>query len=76
MQFLTSRRLIRLKKLFDPPEMEQMPRVRFTGERIDGFCERYSLKDLSRRVAATIQRAESAKAAGDQQQGGSIDNSF
>lgn len=58
-----SRRLIRLKKLFDPPSMTLMPRAFFPEAKMAAFCERYGLKDLHARVRGTIARAEAAKEA-------------
>lgn len=58
-----SRRLIRLKKLFDPPAMSLMPRAFFPEAKMAAFCERYGLRDLHQRVRTTIARAEAAKEA-------------
>lgn len=58
-----SRRLIRLKKLFDPPSMSLMPRAFFPEAKMAAFCERYGLKDLHARVRTTVARAEAAKEA-------------
>ena len=58
-----SRRLIRLKKLFEPPKMTLMPKARFSQTKIDDFCGRYGLKDLSKRVKNTVAKVEAAKEA-------------
>ncbi len=58
-----SRRLIRLKKLFDPPSMALMPKALFPEAKMAAFCERHQLRDLYERVKATIAKAEAAKEA-------------
>lgn len=69
-QFLMSRRLIRLKKLFDPPSMALMPRARFPEAKMAAFCEKHQLRDLHERVRTTIARAEAAKEAAALEDGG------
>lgn len=60
-QFLMSRRLIHLKKRFDPPKMELMPRSTVAEEKLLAFCEQHALKDLARRVQAQIVKNQAAK---------------
>jgi DNA polymerase-1 len=62
-KFLMSRRLIRLKKLFEPPSMTLMPRARFSEGKLQDFCTRYGFKTLATRVKSTLARAEAAKEA-------------
>jgi hypothetical protein len=58
-----SRRLIRLKKLFDPPSMALMPKALFPEAKMAAFCEKHQLRDLYERVKVTIAKAEAAKEA-------------
>jgi len=62
-KFLLSRRLIRLKKLFEPPSMTLMPKARFSEGKLQEFCTRYGFKTLATRVKSTLARAEAAKEA-------------
>jgi len=60
-KFLLSRRLIRLKKLFEPPSMTMMPKARFSEQRLTDFCTRFGFKTLALRVKSTLARVEAAK---------------
>ncbi|GAB5033377.1 dna polymerase i [Nannochloropsis oceanica] len=62
-KFLMSRRLIRLKKLFEPPSMTLMPRARFSEAKMQAFCAKYGFKTLASRVTSTLAKAEAAKEA-------------
>ena len=62
-KFLLSRRLIRLKKLFEPPSMTLMPKARISEAKVEEFCAKYGFKTLATRVKGTLRRAEAAKEA-------------
>lgn len=63
LQFLMSRRLIRLKKRFEPPQMTLMPRTKIPEDRVSAFCDKHGLRDLARRVKVQIAKAESTRSA-------------